>query len=76
MDTNFELRPLFVVLSWLLFEQAVAGEVRYHGHVGMSTEVKFNAYFEDTLALFGRYLQLLLALYFADPVSELEQLLV
>jgi len=42
----------------------------------MSAEVKFNAYYGDTRALLGTYLQLLLALNFADPVSELEQLLV
>jgi hypothetical protein len=42
----------------------------------MSAEVKFNANFGDTRALLGSYLELLLALDLADPLSELEHLLV
>jgi hypothetical protein len=76
MHTEFEPRPFFKVLSRLLFEQAVAGELRYRRQVGMPIEVKSNAYPRFTLTLVGRDLQLFLALYLSNPLSEFKQLFI
>lgn len=71
MGTQFELHPFFKFLILLLLLQRIVGEVRYGGYVGMSEQIEFN---DDCGRSVLLYHQLLLALYLAYLISELERL--